>query len=330
MRFTSPERLKTIMTTYILRRLILAFITLILVTLIMFLAVRILPGDPILLILSSAEVTETSQEEIDKLRHEFGLDKPLMMQYIDWIYGVCHGDFGQSITLREPVIKEIARRVPITLYLSFLALFVSIIVGVAGGIICAVRRSTWIDTLVTIVTNLGVTIPVFWLGIMMIYLFAIELGWLPVFGYTSPFVDFWESTKKIIMPVICLATFSMATMTRQTRSSMLEVMRQDYIRTAWSKGLTERAIIAKHALKNSLIPIVTLIGLSLTHVIGGSVLVETVFNVPGMGRLVVNAVFAQDYMMIQGVAFFIAVTVLLINLIVDISYGWLDPRIHYV
>jgi peptide/nickel transport system permease protein len=294
-----------------------------------FLAIRLLPGDPILLILSSGEITETSLEEIERLRHDFGLDKPIMLQYFNWIYDVCHGEFGQSITLREPVIKEITRRVPITLYLSFLALFVSIIIGVTAGIICAVRRGTWIDTLTTLVANLGITIPVFWLGIMMIYLFAVELKWLPVFGYTSPFEDFWKSARQVIMPVTCLAIFSIATITRQTRSSMLEVMRQDYIRTAWSKGLRERVVITKHALKNSLIPIVTLIGLTLTHIIGGSVLVETVFNIPGMGRLIVNAVFAQDYMVVQGVVFFIAITVLLVNLIVDISYGWLDPRIGY-
>jgi peptide/nickel transport system permease protein len=317
------------MTTYIIRRLILAVVVLILVTLFVFLAVRLLPGDPILMILTSGQLIETTPEEVDRIRHEYGLDKPIMLQYVNWIFDVFHGDFGRSITLKEPVTKEIMHRVPVTLHLSFVSLLISIIVGVAAGIICAVRRGTWIDTVVTILANLGITIPVFWLGIMMMYIFALELKLLPVFGYTSPFVDFWKSTRQITMPVICLAVFSIATITRQTRSSLLEVISQDYIRTAWAKGLREHVIIARHALKNGLIPVVTLIGLILSHIIGGSVLVETVFNIPGVGRLVVDAVFAQDYMIVQGVVFFIAVTVLVINLIVDISYGWLDPRMRY-
>jgi peptide/nickel transport system permease protein len=163
----------------------------------------------------------------------------------------------------------------------------------------------------------------------MIYFFALFLHWLPVYGYTSPFVDFAKSAKQLIMPVFCLSIFSIASLSRQTRSSMLEVMQQDYIRTAWSKGFAERYIIFRHALKNSLIPIVTLLGLSFSHIIGGSVLIETVFNIPGLGRMAVNAVFSQDYAVVQGFSFIVAAFILLTNLVVDISYGWLDPRIRY-
>jgi peptide/nickel transport system permease protein len=316
-------------TTYIIRRLILSFIVLVIVTLMVFLAMRLLPGDPILMIVTRGELTTTTEEEIATLRHEYGLDKPIMVQYVNWITSVFRGDFGISITQHQPVIKEIAHRLPITLHLSLLAFVISIIIGIPAGIVCAVRRGTWIDTVVTVLANLGITIPIFWLGIMLIYLFALELKWLPVFGYTSPTVDFWQSTRQLVLPVFCLAIFPIASAARQTRSSMLEVMRQDYVRTAWAKGLMERIIVIRHALKNSLIPVVTLLGMSLSHIIGGSVLIETVFNIPGMGRLGVNGVFSQDYMVVQAMVFFVAVTVLLVNLIIDISYGWLDPRIRY-
>jgi len=317
------------MTTYIIRRLIQSVFVLIIVTLLVFLAMHLLPSDPILIFMSSGELKQAEVEEIEALRHRFGLDKPIMMQYLDWLAGVAHGDFGISIVQRRPVLKEIASRLPITFHLSILALIISIIIGIPAGVVCAIRRGKWADTILTILANAGITIPVFWLGIMLIYLFALKMGWLPVQGYTSPFADFWKSLNQIIMPVFCLSIFSVSSITRQTRSSMLEVMRQDYIRTAWAKGLRERLIIMRHAIKNGLIPIVTLLGMSFSYIVGGSVLVENVFNIPGMGRLVVNSVFVQDYPVVQGFVLMVAVIVLLTNLIVDISYGWLDPRIRY-
>ena len=317
------------MTTYILRRIIQAIFVLIIVTIIVFLLVRLLPGDPILMIISRSDFTESTLEEIARLRHEYGLDRPLPVQYIDWLTQIVRGDFGNSIVIREPVIKEISRRVPITLNLSVISFIISLVLGVPAGVISAVRRGKWADTLVTVLANFGITIPSFWLGIMMIYLFALYLGWLPVFGYTSPLVDFTKSIRQLIMPVACLAIFPMASLMRQTRSSMLEVMRQDYIRTAWSKGLTERVVVLKHALKNGIIPVVTLAGMSIPLIIGGQVLIETVFGIPGMGRLAVTALFSRDYAIVQGIVLVIAVFVLLCNLIVDISYGWLDPRIRY-
>ena len=317
------------MATYILRRIIQAIFVLIIVSIIVFVLVRLLPGDPILMIVSQSTLSETSQEEIDRLRHQYGLDRSLIVQYVDWLTDVVRGDFGNSIVLREPVIKQISKRVPITFNLSIISFILSLMIGVPAGVISAVRRGKWQDTLVTILANLGITIPVFWLGIMMIYCFALYLGWLPVYGYTSPFVDFTKSIKQMIMPVACLAIFPVASLMRQTRSSMLEVMQQDYVRTAWSKGLKERQVIIKHALKNGLIPVITLLGISFSHIIGGSVLVETVFNIPGVGRMAVNAVFSQDYSILQGFTFLIAAFILIVNLVVDISYGWLDPRIRY-
>jgi peptide/nickel transport system permease protein len=290
---------------------------------------RLLPGDPIYMIMTSGELNEVSTEQIEAVRHQFGLDKPLIIQYLDWLNGVVHGDLGQSIVQRTPVLNDIGERIPITLNLSLLALIASLIVGIPAGIICAVRRGTWMDTVVTILANMGITIPVFWLGIMLIYLFSLQLHWLPVQGYTSPFDDLAKNIRQIILPVFCLSIFPICSIARQTRSSMLEVMRQDYIRTAWSKGLRERVVIIKHGLINSLIPVVTLTGMSLSNIIGGTVLIEIVFNIPGMGRLGVNAVLAHDYPMVQGFIFVIAITILLVNLLIDISYGWLDPRIRY-
>ena len=317
------------MKTYILRRLVHAFVVLIIVTMVVFLVMRMLPGDPIYMIMTAGQMTSVSQEEIEAVRHEFGLDKPIILQYFDWITGVVHGDFGVSISLRRSPLELISRAMPITLNLCLTAFILSLVLGIPAGIVCAVRRGTWIDTIVTILANIGITIPIFWLGTMLIYLFSLKFHWLPVQGYTSPFVDLIKNIRQLIMPVFCLAIFPISSIARQTRSSMLEVMSQDYIRTAWSKGLNERIVVFRHALKNSLIPVVTLSGMGLSIIIGGSVLIETVFNIQGVGQVLIDAVFAHDYPVVQGFILFIAVGVLLINLIVDISYAWLDPRIRY-
>jgi peptide/nickel transport system permease protein len=315
--------------TYITKRIIQATFILFIVTLIVFLAMRLLPGDPIFMILNAGEMTNITEEQIQLLRHEHGLDRPLITQYFSWLVGISHGDFGVSITQHRSPKAFITQGVPVTLNLSLLALVISLIIGIPAGIICAIRRGTWIDTIVTILANIGITIPIFWLGFILMYVFALELRWLPVQGYTSPFTDLAKNIKHIILPVFCLAIFPIASTTRQTRSSMLEVMKQDYIRTAWSKGLKERSLVVTHALKNSIIPVVTLSGVQLSHIVGGSVLIETVFNIQGIGQMMVNAVFAHDYPVVQGLILFIATAVLFINLIVDISYGWLDPRIRY-
>jgi peptide/nickel transport system permease protein len=281
------------------------------------------------MIISKAASETATQMDLEKIRHQYGLDRSLAVQYFDWLGGVFRGDFGVSILTNTDIRQEIFRRLPITLHLGVLALILSFFLGIPAGIISAVRRGTWIDTVVTSLANIGITIPVFWLAVLLMYAFALKLQWLPVFGYTSPFTDFWENTRQIIMPVICLAVTTVAGVARQTRSSMLEVMSQDYIRTAWSKGLKERGVIFRHGLKNGLIPIMVFLGLGLSVIVGGSVLIETVFAIPGMGRMAVEAMGNSDYPVIQGVVLVFAVMVLMTNLLVDLSYGWLDPRVQY-
>ena len=253
----------------------------------------------------------------------------MFVQYINWVGNIFHGDLGKSILNHSSVAKDIFKRLPITLHIGLTAFVLALIIGIPAGVICAMKRGKFIDTLVTALSNLGITIPTFWLGVMMIYLFGLHFRWLPVMGYTSPFTDLGMSIKQLIMPVICEALFPIASNARQTRSSMLEVMKQDYIRTAWSKGLREQIIIMRHALKNGLIPIVTLSGMGLSMIIGGAIVIEQVFNIPGMGRLAMTSILNQDYPYVQGITLITATTVLFVNLLVDLSYGWFDPRIRY-
>lgn len=316
------------MTGYLIRRLVHSVIVLIIVTLMVFFMMRLVPGDPILLLIPD-ESGVVSDEQIAALRHKYGIDRPVMMQYLYWISNVVRGDLGTSILHNLSVADQISARLPITVHLGLLAFVISIFIGIPLGVVSAVRRGSWLDTVLTLFANFGITVPIFWLGIMMVYVFGLYLNVLPVFGYTSPFQDLWLNTKQIIMPVICLSIFAVASGARQTRSSMLEVMQQDYIRTAWSKGLKEWVIVARHALKNGLIPVLTLKGMTLRNIIGGSVLIETVFNIPGMGRLAVDGLMARDYPIVQGVVLIIAIAVIITNLMIDLSYGWLDPRIKY-
>ena len=317
------------MYAYIVRRLLSALVVLLIITAVVFTIMHLLPGDPILLYLSQSTVTAFTPEEIIAARHEFGLDKPLIAEYLNWLSGVLHGDLGESIFRSTKVTEEIGNALPITLYLGTLAWVISHVIAIPAGVICAVKRGKWIDTILTITANIGITAPQFWVGILLIYVFGLYLNWLPIFGYTSPFDDLWLSIKKVIMPVFCLSLVPLSGCVRQTRSAMLEVVRQDYIRTAWSKGLAERVVILRHAIKNGIIPVVTLAGMAVPLIIGGQVLIETVFGIPGIGRLSVTALFSRDYAIVQGIVLVIAVFVVLVNLFVDIAYGWLDPRIHY-
>jgi len=306
-----------------------ALVVLILATFIVFIIMRLLPGDPILLYLSQDAYSRFTPEELATARHEFGLDKPVVLQYFDWLSGILHGDLGKSIFKSTQVTDEIKDALPITLYMGLIAWLVSHVIAIPAGIICAVKRGKWIDTVLTVMANIGITAPQFWVGILLIYIFGLYLNWLPIYGFVSPLDDLVLSIRKIIMPVFCLSLIPLSGCVRQTRSAMLEVIRQDYIRTAWSKGLRGRAVILRHALKNGIIPVVTLAGMSIPIIIGGQVLIETVFGIPGMGRLAVNALFSRDYAIVQGIVLVIAVLVVVCNLIVDISYSWIDPRIRY-
>ena len=317
------------MIAYIVRRLISAIIILIFLTVVIFFAMRLLPGDPLMIYVAQSQFSNIGQDALQQLRIEYGLDKPMLVQYFTWAGHVLKGDLGKSIFFNQSVGKLIARRLPITINIGAVAFVVATVLGTLTGLMAGLRRGKLVDQLVTPLAYVGITIPVFWLGVVMVYLFGVTLHWLPIGGYTSPFTNLWLNAKQLIMPVICECVLGLASLSRQMRSSVLEVARQDYIRTAWAKGLQERAIVIKHMLKNSLIPIITLMGFAIGGIFGGSVLVETVFNIPGMGRLMVNSIFNQDYVVVQATTLIFGALVLLVNLIVDISYGWLDPRIKY-
>lgn len=317
------------MVTYISRRLIQALLVVILITFLIFVVIRLLPGDPILIYLTQQDVQTLTTDQLNAARVEFGLDKPLALQYVNWLGDLFRGDLGKSLYYQQTVNALVGQRLPVTLSLGIIAFIVSHLLGIVFGTLSALRRNSWLDTLVTVLANIGITVPVFWLGILLIYLFGLKLDWLPRFGYIAPSADPVEFIRHAILPVFCLSIFAVASITRQTRSSILEVAHQDYVRTAWAKGLGERIIILRHILKNGLIPVITLVGIGLSYILGGQVLIETVFNIPGMGRLAVEAIQGQDYSVIQAIILFTAVTVVLVNLIVDIAYGWLDPRIRY-
>lgn len=317
------------MTTYIVKRLLQALLVLIIVTLLVFLAMHLLPGDPITLYVTEQQAAGFTPEKIAMIKHQYGLDKPLMLQYVDWIGGLFQGKMGKSLVYDMDTGIMIRQRLPVTIELGVLALIVNVVIGVPAGIICAARRSKFIDSFITFFANIGITVPSFWLGYLLVYLFALKLRILPVYGYTPPLEDIGMNLKQMILPVICLSAPGIAGIARQTRSSMLEVINQDYIRTAWSKGLSERAILMKHALKNGLIPVLTFIGLSVRIIIGGAVIIETVFNLQGIGRLATDAVTGQDYQVVQAVVLMIAFFITVTNLVVDLLYGVLDPRIRY-
>lgn len=317
------------MTAYIIRRLIEAIIVIILISLLVFFAMRTLPGDPLMIYIMQQDISEITPEIQAQLRHEFGLDKSLPLQYIDWINGLLHGNMGKSIFYNESVTTLMLERIPITLTIGLISIVISGILGIIAGLVAALRRGSALDNIVTSLANFGISAPNFWLGVMMIYFFGLYLGWLPIQGYTSPLDDLGQSIKQLIMPVFVLANWGVAFIARQTRSSMLEVVRQDYIRTAWAKGLRESAVVMRHVIKNGLIPVITVMGIQLSRTIGGQVIIENVFNIPGVGRLMVSAVFGQDYQVVQAGVLLVGIAVVICNFLVDVSYGWIDPRVRY-
>ena len=318
------------MAAYIIRRLLMTIVILFFVTLIVFFVMQLLPGDPLVIFLGQqAGSGGISQEQLQQLYERYGLDKPLIVQYLRWVGGVFRGSMGESIYYHEDVGKLLLERFPVTLDLGIRSLILSNVLGVVMGMIAALRRGKWIDSFATVLSYIGVSVPVFWLGLLLIYFFGLRLDWFPIAGYTLPTENLLQNLHESVLPVICLSLMGWAVIARQTRSSVLEVISQDYIRTAWSKGLTERRVIMKHVLKNSLIPVITLMGIGLGLMFGGQVIIEQVFAIPGVGRLLVSSVFAQDYQVVQSATLVIATIVILVNLLVDISYGWFDPRIRY-
>jgi peptide/nickel transport system permease protein len=313
------------MTTYILRRLLFAIPVLIGASFLVFASIRMVPGDPAIAIAGELATPELREQ----VRKDLRLDDPLLVQYGVYLQRTLQGDMGQSVRTRLPVWDEIMIRLPRTMQLAVLSLLVAAVIGIPIGVISATRANTWVDGGSMIFALLGVSMPVFWLGLMLIILFAVTLPrWL---GLPDPILPptgtgTWQH---FIMPVITLAANSMAIQARMTRACMLEVLRADYIRTARAKGLAEWKVIYKHALRNALVPIVTIIGLQFGTLLGGAVLTETVFAWPGIGRLLIDAISFRDYPVIQGTVLFIAVGFVLVNLLVDVLYAYLDPRIRY-
>jgi peptide/nickel transport system permease protein len=317
------------MSAYIGQRLLHACVVVLLVSMLVFVVMRLLPGDPILMFVTSGDMQAVSSEQVAALRHDYGLDQPLPVQYVVWLSRAVQGDLGRSILFHYSVTDEIAHRFPISLSLGLMALVLGVLVGPLLGAVSAVKRGSWVDTCLTVLATVGITAPGFWVAILLIYLFGLRLGLLPAYGYTSPLTDLWGSLQQSILPVVVLAVFPIAAASRQTRSSVLEVIQQDYVRTARAKGLDEQTTVTRHVLKNALMPVATLQGEVFRNIVAGSIVVETVFVIPGMSRLLVDAMLGQDYPVVQGVILVIAVAVVLANLAVDIAYAWLDPRIQY-
>jgi peptide/nickel transport system permease protein/oligopeptide transport system permease protein len=302
---------------YILRRLGLAVPTLLGVTLIIFVMVRLIPGDPARVI---AGLT-ASEEEVARLRVELGINRPIHVQYGIFLNRLIRGDLGLSAATRAPVIEEIQIRMRATVMLAVTSILLATLVGMTAGIVSATRQYSALDYTVMGVALFGVSIPVFWLGLMLMLLFSVYLHWLPAGGFGGP--------AHFVLPTVALSAFSVAIIARMTRSSLLETFNQDYVRTAHAKGVQRRAVVLRHALKNALIPILTVIGLQFGALLGGAILTETTFAWPGMGRLLVSAIGARDYPVIQGIVFTFALLFAAVNLVVDLLYAYVDPRIHY-
>ncbi len=313
------------MWTFVARRLLLMIPVVILVGILTFLLIRLIPGDPAAQMLG----LDARPQEIEALRHKMGLDKPIYTQFFIWAGRVLQGDLGDSIFLNQPVSVAIVEHLECTMSLALVALTYALLVAVPIGVIAAVKQNAWQDKLVMAFALFGVSAPSFWLGLVGIFVFAVYLGWFPSQGYEMLRDGMRQWLWFIALPALSLGVQTAALIARMTRSSTLEVLRQDYIRTARAKGLVERAVVLKHALKNGLIPVLTVVGMTLGQLLGGAVITETVFSLPGIGQLVITAIKNRDYPMVQGVIMFIAMTYVCVNLLVDILYGWLDPRIKY-
>lgn len=324
-RYTAENCCSGRMKTYIARRTGQMVIILILISIFTFLLVSFIPGDPVYAMLGE----EVSQEEYDRVFHELKLDQPVIIRYFSWLGDALHGDFGQSTQFHVPTVDVLAERVPITMFFSLSAFVISIPLGILFGVISAVYRGKPADTIVTLIANITACLPQFWIALLVMYIFAMRLGWLPSYGFTWFSKDLVLGIRQTIMPLFCLALGGIATTTRQTRSSMLEVIRQDYVRTARSKGLSQRKVIFLHALKNALIPVITILGMRLGSMLAGSMFVESVFNIPGMGSLFVIAIQSRDIPVVQVCVLVTALVSCIINLLTDILYAVVDPRVRY-
>jgi peptide/nickel transport system permease protein len=312
------------MTEFLVRRAVISALTLLLISLIVFAGVRMIPGDPARVLAG----TDADAAGLQEIREKYGLNDPLPVQYLRWLGLALRGDLGESIRTRQPVAATVAIKLPITIELALLSLLVALAIALPAGIVAAMRRNTAWDVLASAVSLCGVSIPNFWLGIMLILLISVHLGWLPASGFVPLAEDPLGNLKRMVMPAFVLGTGLAAVLMRQTRNAMIEVLSQDYIRTARAKGLAQPAVVIRHALRNGLIPVVTILGLQMGALMGGAVVTEQIFVLPGFGRLIVEAVFTRDYPLVQGVVLLTASSYVLINLLVDVSYTVLNPRIR--
>jgi len=315
---------------YITRTLLLYIPVLFGVTLLVFILLKVVPGDPLSGILSNSQVNAMTNEEIKALQHQYGLDKPIVIQYFDWLGQILKGDFGTSIAYTgQSVWSLLSVGLRVTIPIDLIATALGCTVGILLGIFAALKPNTILDRMVTTVAIGAISIPGYWLGIVFIYIFAVNLHWLPAAGW----VNFSESPigwlRCVTLPIVTLSLGGAGTFMRYTRSAMLEVLSQDYIRTAWSKGLNPRVVIIRHALRNALIPLLTIFGMSLAYMLAGSVLIENIFALPGMGQLTNHAIFSRDFPVLQGILLFVSSVILLMNLLTDVGYAAVDPRVRY-
>jgi peptide/nickel transport system permease protein len=315
------------MRAYIVTRLLVAFLTLLGMSLVIFVLMRIAPGDIVDIIFASAGyVDPAAKAEITK---ELGLDQPIAVQYVRWLEDILRGDLGKSYRYDIPAWQVIRPRIPVSVELAVLAMVVASLIGVPTGVISAIRQDRWIDYVMRLLSLAGLSMPSFWLGMVIILLLVWGLGWIPALTYISPFQDLQAHLLQFFFPALAVGYRSSALIMRITRSSLLEVMREDYIRTAYAKGQPERVVIWRHALKNAFLPVITVLGIEFAFLVGGLVVTETVFNLPGVARFLVEAIQWRDYPVVQNLVMFIAVVVILMNLAVDLLYGWLDPRVRH-
>jgi peptide/nickel transport system permease protein len=316
------------MTKYIIKRLLWAIPTLLLAATIIFLIMRVLPGDIAVMILGGEEGASANPEELEALRHELGLDLPLIEQYGKWIWGLVRGDLGVSLWSGDTVWQEISVRFPYTITLMVLSVLISIIIAVPVGILSALKQDSWIDYGLRSFAIMGLSIPSFWFGLMLLMISLRFFSWSPPLDYAPIYVAPLIALQQLFLPAITLGYRSSAVSARMMRSSMLEVMREDYVRTARAKGLRENTVIYVHALRNAILPVITMFGLEIIMIFSAAVIVETIFNIPGLGGMVVGAIMRRDFPVVQGTVTFIVAIVLIVNLIVDIIYGWIDPRVR--
>ena len=315
------------MKTYVIQRLAIALLTLLGMSVVIFTLLRLAPGDIVDILFSTAGYV--SQEEKKEIMKELGIDRPYWVQYVDWMRQMLTGDLGKSYRYDQPAWQIIKPLVPVTLELAALSTMFAVLIGVPTGVVSAVRQDTTLDYLLRVFSLAGLSMPAFWLGMVIILGLVSWFAWIPPLSYVSPFQDVKLHAVQFLLPALAVGYRSSALIMRITRSSLLEVMREDYIRTAWAKGQTGRVVIWRHALKNAMLPVVTVIGIEFAFLIGGLVVTETVFNLPGVARFLVQAILWRDYPIVQNLVMFIAVVVILSNLLVDMLYGVLDPRVRY-